>query len=70
MWIIAFGRYVVQFIARKDLLEFLLLAIWLLFGVFLFAKSAFMNYYFNILVLTSLLMGFYKTVTERASFKN
>jgi len=70
VWIIAFGRYVVQFIARKDLLEFLLLAIWLLFGVFLFAKSAFMNYYFNILVLTSLLMGFYKTVTERASFKN
>jgi hypothetical protein len=41
-----------------------LLLVWILFGIFLFSKIAFMNYYFCVIFLISLFMCFCESYTS------
>jgi hypothetical protein len=54
LWFAGLTGHLLSLFEKKTLNHLGFLLIWILFGVFLFAKSSFMNYYFNLIYLCSL----------------
>lgn len=67
LWFVGLSKYFLSFFERKMLIHLVFLLIWILFGLFLFTKSCFMNYYFNIIYLCSLALYFLKLIPNADS---